>query len=89
MNIEIIKTLAADAIADFARTHDSSCVLSIEDGLVVAKKFDLVTTNPDRTLVITRVDQNSGLTAAKCSIVGNKLFNLYIKELVCRTHQKP
>lgn len=89
MNSEIIKTLAADAIADFARKHNCSCVLSIEDGLVVAKEFELVPATPDRTLVITRVDQNSGLTITKWSRVGNKLFNLYTKELACRTHQKP
>lgn len=89
MNSEIIKTLAAGAILDFARTHTCECILSIEDGLVVAKVLEPGTRIYDRTLIITIFAQNSGLTSAAWNIVGTELFSLYNKEKACQAHRKP
>ena len=88
MSIEIIKTLAANAITEFTRNHNTSCVLSFKDGIVEATALADDTVITDRALVITRFAQNAGLTTAAWQIVGKKLYEQYTKELECQTHQK-
>ncbi len=89
MNVEIIKTLAANAIGLWARKHRGSCVLSVENGLVIAFDPSKAKQGYDRCLFITVFDQNAGLTSAKWHLVATELMNLYNKELACQTHQKP
>lgn len=89
MNSELIKTLAADAITTWAREHNGACVLSVNDGIVIAS----TPTNDDllyhKPLIVTRFAQNAGLTSAAWNIVGTELLNLYNKEQSCQAHQKP
>lgn len=88
MNSEQMKTLAAEAITEWARHHNGSCVLSVEGGLVVCKEPTDHDRRYGRTLIITRFAQNAGLTSAAWNIVGTELFNQYTKELACQAHQK-
>lgn len=88
MNCEIIKTLAADAITEFSRTHITACVLSVSDGLVTATPIADMKHNYKRCLQVTVFAQNSGLTNAHWKNVGEALYNLYTQEQKCRPHQK-
>lgn len=88
MNSESIKTMAAEAIDKFARTHSSTCVLSIENGAVIATPLSDVTGKHDRDLVFNTLAQNHGLTAASWNTLGRKLYKLYSMETSCQTHQE-
>ncbi len=84
MNSEIIKTLAANAIGKWARECHGNCVLSIDDGRVIASEPTDNDRIHNRSLIITRFAQNAGLTNAAWRIVGTELLNLYNKEKACQ-----
>lgn len=80
MNCESIKTKAAEAIAEFTRTHNAACLLSVENSTVIATPLANVPGKHDRSLVITTRSQSLGLTSAAWNTLGNKLYKLYARE---------
>lgn len=75
-----IETMAAEAILEFNQKHNTACILSIENGTVIATPLADAPKHYDDSLVITPYTQNVGLTIARWNLVGNKLYKLYTLE---------
>jgi len=89
MNSEILVGKAGRAIAEHARKHESSCVLSIENGEVIARPANETICNVGSCLYITRFQQQHGLASRMWNVIGTELLNIYNKEKACQAHQKP
>lgn len=89
MNSEQLINEAGKAIDNWRKQHNTSCRLCIVKGHVVCVKWDYSYQIRVKPLQITPWEQEHGLTSNTWKMIGNALFNLYIKELACQDHQKP
>lgn len=80
MNPEMLIYQAGNAIAEFARTHDTMCSLYIYNGTVRCLPRNEMTTKLPACLNITIWQQRNGLTSTKWNSIGNALLKLYNKE---------
>lgn len=89
MNIEKLIAQASFKIAEFSKTHNTSCGLFIRNGEVIClPRHQLPQKLPDR-LYLTHGQIINGLKSEWWTLLGKELLNLYNKEQACQAHQKP
>ncbi len=80
MNKEDLILEAGRVLQHFRSMSCTTCVLSIENGVVRSNKLEKLTQIPERCLVISPWLQDNGLTAKHWSRIGSALFEQLSRE---------
>lgn len=88
MNSTDFEILAGVAIAEWGRTHNGGCILSLDGSAVVCSKNPEGPDVYNNPLFIWGYEVKDGLRKYRWSAIGTCLINLYNKGNECQKHQK-
>lgn len=88
MNSTEFYIAAGEAICEWGKTHNEGCILGQFEGVIFCLSIPSPIPLPDSDLVVCKYEVRNGMPAARWTVIGTELHNLYCKELKCQTHQK-